>query len=96
MYSTTLTHPATIITESVAQAACRDLSPAHEKHEAPIHSLCMNWVVITDTKGNRRPEMRWRAKHTVQMRDANGSFGVVSVDTTKSDKLPTIQVQQTP
>jgi len=37
-----------------------------------------------------------QSTHTVQMRDSNGSFGVVSVDTTKSDKVPIIQVQQTP
>ena len=28
--------------------------------------------------------------------DSNGSFGVVSVDMTKSDRAPTIQIQQTP
>jgi hypothetical protein len=33
---------------------------------------------------------------TIRMRDMNGTVGVVSVDTTKSDKVPTIQVQQTP
>jgi len=36
------------------------------------------------------------ATHTIRMRDANGSFGVVSVNTRESDKVPTIQVQQTP
>jgi hypothetical protein len=33
---------------------------------------------------------------TIRARDANGSFGIVSVDTTKSDRIPTIQIQQTP
>jgi len=33
---------------------------------------------------------------TIRVRDANGSFGIVSVDTTKSDRIPTIQIQQTP
>jgi len=33
---------------------------------------------------------------TIRARDSNGSFGVVSVDTTRSDRIPTIQVQQTP
>jgi len=37
-----------------------------------------------------------QSTHTIQMRDSNGSFGVVSVDTTKSDKVPTIEVQQMP
>jgi hypothetical protein len=33
---------------------------------------------------------------TIRARDPNGKFGIVSVDTTKSDRIPTIQVQQTP
>jgi hypothetical protein len=33
---------------------------------------------------------------TIRARDVNGSFGIVSVDTTKADRVPTIQVQQTP
>ena len=36
------------------------------------------------------------ATRTVQVRDANGSFGVVSVDTTKSDNIHAIQVQIAP
>jgi hypothetical protein len=37
-----------------------------------------------------------RATQTIQMRDANGSFGVVSVDTAKSDNIHAIQVQIAP
>ena len=33
---------------------------------------------------------------TIRKRDLNGNFGIVSVDTTKSDKVLTIQFQQTP
>ena len=33
---------------------------------------------------------------TIRARDSNGSFGVVSVDTTKSDRISTIQIQPTP
>ena len=33
---------------------------------------------------------------TIRARDSNGSFGIVSVDTTKSDRIPTIQIQPTP
>jgi len=33
---------------------------------------------------------------TIRARDSNGKFGIVSVDTTKSDRIPTVQVQQTP
>jgi hypothetical protein len=37
-----------------------------------------------------------QATRTVQQRDANGSFGVVSVDTTKSDNANVVQVQIAP
>ena len=33
---------------------------------------------------------------TIRARDVNGTFAIVSVGTTSSDKVPTIQVQQTP
>ncbi len=33
---------------------------------------------------------------TIRARDSNENFGIVSVDTTKADRIPTIQVQQTP
>jgi hypothetical protein len=33
---------------------------------------------------------------TIRERDSSGNFGIVSVETTKSDRIPTIQVQQTP
>ena len=37
-----------------------------------------------------------QATRTIQVRDANGSFGVVSVDTTKSDNIHAIQIQIAP
>ena len=37
-----------------------------------------------------------QATRTVQVRDANGSFGVVSVDITKSDDIHAIQLQIAP
>jgi hypothetical protein len=37
-----------------------------------------------------------RATQTIRMRDVNGSFEVVEVDTTTTDSVPTIQVQGTP
>jgi len=37
-----------------------------------------------------------QATRTVQVRDANDSFGVVSVDITKSDNIHAIQVQIAP
>lgn len=33
---------------------------------------------------------------TIRARDVNGKFGVVSVDTTNADRIPTLQLQQTP
>src|SRR5579864_1043326 len=33
---------------------------------------------------------------TIRARDSNGSFGIVSVDTTNADRIPTIPIQQTP
>jgi hypothetical protein len=33
---------------------------------------------------------------SIRARDSNGKFGIVSVDTTKADRIPTVQVQQTP
>jgi hypothetical protein len=36
------------------------------------------------------------ATRTIQARDANGSFGVISVDTTKSDNIHAIQIQLAP
>jgi len=37
-----------------------------------------------------------QVERTIRLRDANGNFGIVSVDTTKADPIPTIQVQQMP
>jgi hypothetical protein len=51
-------------------------------------------IVTTDTV---RPGLSGaQATRTVQVRDANGSFEVVSVDTTKSDNIHAIQVQIAP
>jgi len=33
--------------------------PVHEKYEAEFHPLHMKWVLVDDTKGNPRPQMRW-------------------------------------
>jgi len=33
---------------------------------------------------------------TIRARDSNGNLGIVSVDTTKADRIPTVQIQQTP
>jgi hypothetical protein len=33
---------------------------------------------------------------TIRARDSNGSFGIVSVDMAKADRIPTVQLLQTP
>ena len=53
--------------------------------------------VITLTTDTVRPSPSGaQATRTIQARDANGSLGVVSVDTTKSDNIHAIQVQIAP
>jgi hypothetical protein len=37
-----------------------------------------------------------QSRVTIRERDLNGDVGIVSVDTTKSDRIPTIRIQQTP
>jgi hypothetical protein len=45
---------------SLAQDTCGDICPpVHEKYEAKINALHMNWVLVDDTKGNPRTQMRW-------------------------------------
>jgi hypothetical protein len=51
--------------------------------------------VLVDGRIDPRPSGE-ESTVTIRVRDANGSFGIVSVDTTKSDRIPTIQIQQTP
>jgi hypothetical protein len=45
---------------TLVAAACGDTSAVHEKREAEFRPLRMDWVVVTDTNGNRRPEIGWR------------------------------------
>ena len=45
---------------SVVRDGRREIPPpAHEKYEKKLNSLHMNWVVVDDTKGNHRVQMRW-------------------------------------
>ena len=53
-------------------------------------------VTILTTDTVRPGPSGAQATRTVQVRTANGSFGVVSLDTTKSDKIHAIQVQIAP
>jgi hypothetical protein len=53
--------------------------------------------ITTRTSDTVRPkDSGSQATRTVQVRDVNGSLGVVFVDTTKSDNVHTVQVQITP
>ena len=45
---------------SLVQGCCSEISPpVHEKYEAESNPLHMNWVLVDDTKGNHRAQMRW-------------------------------------
>jgi len=62
MCSTTLTlQPTMVAAKQLTRAACCDnCRPVREKVEARFRPLRMNWVVVTDTNGNRRLQMSWR------------------------------------
>jgi hypothetical protein len=53
-------------------------------------------VTILTTDTVRPGPFGAQATRTVQVRDANGSLGVVSVDITKSDNIHAIQIQIAP
>jgi len=60
MCSPMLTVLAAPTSASLAQDACGDICPpVHEKYEAKINRLHMNWVLADGTKGNPRTQMRW-------------------------------------
>jgi hypothetical protein len=45
---------------SLVQGGCSEIcSPVHEEYEAEFNPLHMNWVLVDDTKGNCRAQMRW-------------------------------------
>jgi hypothetical protein len=45
---------------SLVQSDCCDIRPpVHEKYEAEFNPLHTNWVMVNDTKGNPRAQMRW-------------------------------------
>jgi len=59
MCSPVLTVQAASTNDSFVQSACSDTSPVHEKYEAEFSPLHMNWVLVDDTKGSLRAQMRW-------------------------------------
>jgi len=45
---------------SLMQGGCSEISPrVNEKYETEFSPLRMNWVLVDDTKGNSRAQMRW-------------------------------------
>jgi len=45
---------------SLVQGCCSEISPpVQENYEAESNPLHMNWVLVDDTKGNHRAQMRW-------------------------------------
>jgi len=63
MFATSLTlQAATMATRSLTQVACCDIcQPGDEKDQAEFRPLHMNWATVTDTDGNRLPQMCWKA-----------------------------------
>jgi len=59
MCSPMLTVQAAPTNASFVPGARCDIPPVHEKCEAECNSLQMNWVLVDDTKGNPRAQMRW-------------------------------------
>jgi hypothetical protein len=64
MCSTSVTlHPARLIAKPLTPAACNDICrPVHEKAEAEVRRVHMNWIVVSDTNVNRRLQMHWQAE----------------------------------
>jgi len=52
-------------------------------------SVLVNGKIVPESSGEQ-------STVTIRARDSNGSFGVVSVDMTKADRIPTVEIQQTP
>lgn len=45
---------------SLVQGGCSEISsPVQENYEAESNPLHMNWVLVDDTKGNHRTQIRW-------------------------------------
>lgn len=74
--------------EQITEKKVEDVNPGD-----PSAGLRIS-VLVNDTL--RRGPSGEQAIRTIRMRDSNGKFEVVSVDTTKSDRVPTIQLPQTP
>jgi hypothetical protein len=53
---------ARLIAQPLTPPACNDVCrPAHEKREGEVSRVYKNWIVVSDTNGNRRLQMHWQA-----------------------------------
>jgi hypothetical protein len=60
MCSPMLTVQAAPTSASLVQGACYDIwPPVHEKYEAELNPLQVDWILVADTKGSPRAQMRW-------------------------------------
>jgi hypothetical protein len=59
MSSAMLTVQAVPTNVSLVQDCSEIYPPVHEKYQAEFSPLHMNWVLIDDTEGNHRAQMRW-------------------------------------
>lgn len=60
MYSPMLNVQAVSTSASLVQGAgCDICPPVHEQFEAEFNPPHMNWVLIGDTKGSLRAQVRW-------------------------------------
>lgn len=51
-----------MVTTQLMRTACIDVCwPLHDQRTTTLQPLRMNWVVVTDDKGNRQLGMSWRA-----------------------------------
>lgn len=60
MCSPKLTRQTAARTTSLIQVAASDIC-SHEKEEAEVHPLHMDWALAAGTKGDSRPRMHCRA-----------------------------------
>ena len=60
MWSSMLTVPAAPTSVSLVQGACCDVwPPVHEKYDAEFNPVHTTWVLVDDTKGKLRAQVRW-------------------------------------
>jgi hypothetical protein len=59
MSSPMLTVQAVPTNVSLVQDCSEIYPPVYEKYQAEFSPLHMNWVLVDDTEGNHRAQMRW-------------------------------------